>query len=105
MNSQRIEKVKLKPFSVSQNGMILGEVIKAKDLNDLLENRLSKKAKENWSLIQFVDSEDRSISIRREFLDEGMSIEQIIEDWILSGDINEPIQALNPKKPFLVDLK
>jgi hypothetical protein len=89
-------KNKLKPFSVCHSGLIVGELFKAIDINDLLENRLPKRVLNNWEIISFVDSENRNINITKEFMDDGMTLNEVIQDWIENGDIDEPIIALNP---------
>lgn len=91
----------LKPFAVCHSGLIVGELIKAKDISDLIENILSKKVSNNWEIISFVDSENRSINVTKEFLEEGMTLNEVIQDWIDNGDIEEPIMALNPKNSTL----
>lgn len=91
----------LKPFAVCHSGLIVGELIKAKDISDLIENRLSKKVSNNWEIISFVDSKNRSINVTKEFLEEGMTLNEVIQDWIDNGDIEEPVMALNPNNNTL----
>lgn len=94
-------KTKLKPFAVCHSGLIIGELIKAKDISDLIENRLSKKILKNWEIISFVDSNNNNINVTREFIEEGMTLKEVIEDWINNGDVEEPILALNPNNSTL----
>jgi hypothetical protein len=74
-------KNKLKSFFIFCN-QCWGEEIRAKDLNDLLENRLSKRHQNFWSSINFIDDEGQKIKIQKEFLEQGMSIDEAIQDWI-----------------------
>ena len=57
----------LKTFAVFKNQLI-GEIVKAKDFNDLLENRMNTKQKKFWSEIRFYDEEGNSIQIMKEYL-------------------------------------
>lgn len=91
-------KTLLKPFAVCHSSLIIGELFKAKDIDDLIDNRLPKRVLNNWEVISFVNSKNQNISITKEFLDEGMTIDEVINDWIDNGDTEEPILALNPKK-------
>lgn len=89
---------KLKPFSVFHSALIIGELFKAKDIHDLIDNRLPKKVLNNWEIISFIDSENRNISVTRSFMDDDkMSLDETIQDWIDNGNTLEPVLALNPK--------
>ena len=98
-------KNKLKPFSVCHSGLIIGELFKAKDVSDLIKNRLPKKVLKNWEIISFINSDNQSICVTREFLDEGMTIKEAIQDWITNGDIFDDVIALNPKRSTLLTVK
>ena len=83
----------LKSFGVFCN-KIVGEKVKAKDFTDLIENRLSKRLKNFWSEIKFMDNYGNTIVINREFLDEqGMSFDEIVCDW-LSNASREDLQEI-----------
>jgi hypothetical protein len=60
----------------------------AKDFDDLL-NKMTKKQREFWSNIQFIDSQGRLINITREFLEEGMTFDEAVWDWLEWADINQ----------------
>jgi hypothetical protein len=93
---------KLKSFAVCHTGLILGEVFKAIDIHDLIQNKLPKRVLERWEIISFVDSENRNISVTREYIDEdGMTIDEVIQDWIDNGHTEEPILCLNPNNSTL----
>jgi len=95
------QKTKLKSFSVCHSGLITGEFFKAKSVLNLME-RLPKSVRNNWETISFVDSENRNICVTREFMEnDGMTIEETINDWVENGDIVEPITAFNPKRENL----
>lgn len=88
---------KLKPFSVSHRGLISGELFKANDIFDLINNRLPKRVSDTWETISFIDSENRSITVTWDFIEQGLTIDEVIEDWISNGDTNEEITAMNTK--------
>lgn len=74
---------------------ICGEVKKAESIKDLIENRMTKKQKQFWSEVKYYDAQGRVIQITREFLDEqGMTIEDVISDWITWGDLEGEIITL-----------
>lgn len=74
-------KNKLKVFMVLCN-RIVGEEVKAKDFDDLIENKMSKRHKEFWSEVKFKDEDGDVISISREFIDEqGMTFDEVVSDW------------------------
>lgn len=92
---------KLKSFSVCHSGLFIGEYFKAKNIEDLLENRLPKRAK-NWEMIGFVDENQQNISICREIIEnDKLTIDEAIADWIAYGYTKEPISTLNPKNSTL----
>ena len=77
---------------------IIGEEVRAKDLDDLFDNRMTGRQKDFWSSVKF-KQDDQTIVITREFLDEqGMSIDDIIIDWELHGDTEEDIIVVDKKK-------
>lgn len=67
-------------FSVFCN-RITGEIIPAKSIDDLLD-KAPKRIKEHWSSISFKDDKYRTIRITRDFLDQGMTLGEVIEDWL-----------------------
>ncbi len=85
---------KLKAFVVFCN-RVVGETVKAKDFNDLLENRVTNKLRIFWSEIKFKDEDGNTICIERRFMDEdGMSFEECVEDFKLHAsedDLSEEI--------------
>jgi len=85
---------KLQKFAVFCN-LAYGEWRKAKDINDLF-NRMSKRQLAYWSHIEFKDEQDNTIHISRWLLEQGMSIEDCINDWKLhcSDQFNETIYAI-----------
>ena len=85
---------KLQKFAVFCN-LTCGEWRKAKDINDLF-NRMSKRQQTYWSHIQFKNEHGNTIQISREFLEQGMSIEDCINDWQLycSDLFDETIDAI-----------
>ena len=69
-------------FTIFCNKMF-GETKKALSINDLF-NKMTKRHREHWSEIKFKDEQGRTIQITREFLEQGMTIGEIIEDWIIN---------------------
>ena len=69
-------------FTIFCNRMF-GETKSSLSIDDLF-NKMTKRHKEHWSEIKFKDEQGRTIQITREFLEQGMTIEEIIEDWILN---------------------
>jgi len=83
---------------------IVGHIRKAPSVAEVIE-ALPKRVKEYWSSIKYKDEEGRIISITREYLeDQGMSIQEIIEDHIQFGDTTENIIVLNPVGSGTVNL-
>ena len=81
-------------FTIFCNRMV-GETKLAKSVEDLIE-KMTKRHSNFWGVIKFKDEENRTISITREFMDdEGMTIEEIIEDHIEFGDLEEDIHSIN----------
>ena len=79
-------KTKLKAFEVFCN-RVIGETVKANDIQDLFDNRLLKRQEKFWSTVEFVDNENRNITITRHFMDDdGMTLDEVIQDWIDWGD-------------------
>lgn len=86
-------KPRLTKFAVFCNRTI-AEIVKAKDFDDLIENRMLKRQKEFWSSVNFKDDEDRTICITREFLDDqGMTFDEVVLDWL---EFAEPSQLESP---------
>lgn len=74
----------------------VGEVVPAKSPQELIEN-MTKRHAEFWSDIKFKDEADRTIMITREFLEQGMTIDSLIENYIANADeelLNESIHTL-----------
>ncbi len=82
-------------FAIFCNTFI-GEIKSASSIEELLETKILKRQK-NWSVIKYTDSQNRTISITQEYIEQGMSIQEIIDDHILFGNINEEIMCLNPR--------
>lgn len=77
---------------------IIGEIFPAATFEKLLE-KLPKRLKE-WSDIKFtMDTEDgrKVISIRKDWLDEGMTFDQQVQDSIEHGDHEGEILCLKPR--------
>ncbi len=83
-------------FAVFCNRMV-GETKSATSLEELIESKMLKRQKEFWSEIKFKDEQNRTIVISREFVEQGMSILEIISDHLEHGDLAEDIICLNPK--------
>ena len=81
-------------FTIFKNKLV-GETKKANDVFDLLENTMTKNDKKFWSCVKFKDKNNKTIQITREFLDQGMSVECIIHDWVLNGDLEDDIISIN----------
>ncbi len=98
------KKRQLKPFAISGGGLFFGEVFKAETVQSLLET-LPKRWLKMWEVIQFVDDEDRNITVTREFIEtQGMTIAECVADWIENGNTKDEITALNPKGRGLIRL-
>jgi hypothetical protein len=76
----KTKKTKLTKFAIFCNRLI-GVNKPAKDFDDLL-NRMTKKERENWSEVRFKDEEGRTILITREFLEQGMTLDEVIQDHL-----------------------
>jgi len=74
-------RTKLITFAVFCNRMV-GEKVKAIDFDDLTDSRMSKRHQKFWSNIMFMDSEGRTINVTREYLQQGMTFEEAVTDWI-----------------------
>ncbi len=72
---------KLQSFGVFCNRTV-GERVKAIDFQDLLDNRMTNKQKRFWSEVKFTDTQERTICITQEFLEQGMTFDEIVQDWI-----------------------
>lgn len=83
-------------FAVFCNQMI-GHLRKAPSVAEVIE-ALPKRVQTYWSNIMYKDEEGRTINITREYLEEqGMTIEEIIQDHIEHGDTEDIILVINPK--------
>ncbi len=81
-------------FTIFKN-QIAGVTKAAENFTDLLENVMTKKELEFWSHIQFKDSENRTIQITREYLEEqNMTFEDCVADWLANGDIEQEIYSI-----------
>lgn len=90
-------KTKLKTFGVFCN-CITGYKVKAKNFEDLVKNRMTKRQKEFWSEIKYKDENENTIVIHREYLEEqGMTFDEIVQDYLeyaSDEDLNEVINVL-----------
>ena len=59
---------------------IIGESIKASSVQDAIDKML-KRQKEYWSTIEWRDEDGKRMVVTQEYLDQGMTLEEIIEDW------------------------
>lgn len=100
--------LQLKKFGVFCS-RVVGELVKAKDIHDLLENRLSKRLSEHWSSIQFKDEEGRTITIFRGHLDDfENNVEKTIQDFITfssQDEFEETISVLNPNGSGTIEIE
>ncbi len=62
-----------------------------------MEFKMLERQKKFWSSIRYKDPQGRTICITREYLDEGMTLEEVISDHIMFGDVEEDIMCLNPR--------
>jgi hypothetical protein len=60
---------------------MFGETKRGSSIQDIID-RMTKRHKQFWSNIQYKDDEGRTINISRDFLEEGMTIDEVIEDYI-----------------------
>ena len=82
-------------FSIN-SGYIIGELAYADSIEDLLENKLLKRQHRSWQTIQYRDEDDDIIEITREFLDDqGMTLDEVVNDWKMHGQPEEEIEAIN----------
>ena len=89
----------IKKFAVFMGGRIIGELAYTKDINDLINNKLLKR-QANWELIKYKDENGKTVRITRSYLDDGMTIPQVIDDYYTHAteeDLEEEISVLNPK--------
>ncbi len=93
-----MRKTKIK-FVVFCNQMI-GEVRPAWSIQECLDG-LTKRQKQFWSNIMWRDAEGRTMNFHKEFLEQGMTNDEIIDDWIWNTSADEqeqPIHVLNPNR-------
>ena len=75
---------------------LVGQSITATSLSEVID-KMGFRLKNSWSNIKYKDSDNRTINITREFLDAGMSQNEIIADYIHWGnehDFNEEILSI-----------
>ena len=80
----------------------IGEMKTAKDIHDLLENKMLKRWS-NWQAIKWKE-DGQTIILTEHFLDEGMTIEECIEDHKIHGELDEDICVLDWKGTGTVNL-
>lgn len=68
-------------FTIFLNQFI-GTTRKAEDFAGLINNVMTRKEKKHWSNIQFKNKENQTVNITREFLEYGMTFEEVVNDWI-----------------------
>ncbi len=83
-------------FAIFCNSFI-GEIKSAHSIEELLESKMTIRQKKFWSNIRYRDAQNRTIDITREYLEQGMTIEQVVKDYIEYGNIEEEIMCLNPR--------
>ncbi len=83
-------------FAIFCNSFI-GETKTAESIEQLLESKMLERQKKSWSCIKYKDSQGRTITITQDYISQGMTIPEIIEDHIKYGDIEEEILCLNPR--------
>lgn len=86
-------------FTIFKNQFI-GFTRRADNFDDLLNNVMTKRDKEFWSNIQFKDSHNRTINITREFLEQGMTFDEVVYDWIdnaTEDELTEEILSINKR--------
>ena len=99
-----MKKVKNIKFGVFMQGRIVGELVRAKDFDDLMDNKILKRQKKSWMVVKFRDNEGRTISISEQFINEGMTPQECIEDHIIFGDLDDDITVLNPNGSGTINL-
>lgn len=76
-----------------------GKIVYAEDIHDLLGNKMSKADRKTWELIKYRDEQGRVICITREFMDDqGMTLEEVIDDWLEHGVSEDDDIACIPRK-------
>ena len=79
-------KAQLIKFEISFG--IWSELVKAKDFDDLLDNRMQKRQLKSWQSISWIDADDNFIDIHRHFIDdEGMTRREAIDDSLANQEI------------------
>ncbi len=91
----KAKKGNLEKFAVFGHGRFIGEEFRAKDFADLINNRLPKRLNE-WMCIKFIDDQGRTISISSDFMDEGMSFDECVDDWVqhMEDQHDDPVLIL-----------
>ena len=74
----------------------IGELKREFTPQDVVAN-MSKRHKQFWSNFMYKDEQDRTINITKEFLEQGMTMDEVIADWIEYAEdsqLEEPIYFL-----------
>lgn len=69
-------------------------LVKAKDLSNLFD-KMSKKRKEIWNHISFINSDGNLIRIDKEWIEGGWTFQDCIEDSVIHLDENDKEDHLN----------
>ena len=91
-------KAKTQKFGIFCNS-IIGEMRRAESVEALMAG-MCKRHKEFWSNIMFRDADGNTINITREFLQQGMTIQEVCADWVENAcpaQLGEEIRCMNPK--------
>jgi len=55
---------------------------------------MTKKETEFWSHVQWLNDDNNTVQITRDFIEQGMSIDEVVIDWMEHGDLCEIIHAI-----------
>lgn len=85
-----------KAFFITISGYTVAEKRTADDLDDLIQNRMTKRERERWDMIEFVDTEGRRIAIDRDCFDEsGWTLEEMIQDFVWHSDERDFAESIH----------
>ena len=83
-------------FVIFCTGNIIGELRRAWDLDDLMATMI-RRHNSLWSTIEWRDNDGRRVVLTRDFLIEGMTVQECIDDWLThaeTADFEEPIRFM-----------
>ena len=81
-------------FSMTRSSF-LGKRMTANSVAEVVE-----RCPKNWEIIEFRNDDGHRVCVTKEFIDEGMTIEEVIVDWLeyaSESELEERITAMGPE--------